>query len=246
MTKELNQMSFLTCVMNSTGYAGAFRRQVKSALTALFLASWVLGQALPGSPAVDNLGGGLAGVSGIPQMSASGMLSPGEVVVFTVDNAAPNALATLVMGGSIINLPIFGGVLIPYPDILLTTTTDSNGHAQLAVTWTEGLMTTSYWQWGAIDGVAIEGVSLSNALAVTGGSWELKSPGGVKWGKLEQDASGLSIKVTKDDGSVTSWAKHATGSWYEDGNGNNLTIGSGQPATINITGGQHQGAYTAH
>jgi len=219
-------------------------RALSSALLFMFAFTAALpAQLFPGHP-VENLGGGLAGISGIPTMAVDGMLAPGETVVFTLDNAAPNSVAVLVVGLTIINLPIFGGVLIPNPEVLTSTTTDATGHAEVAFTWNEDLMLTTFWQWGVIDAAAVEGWSISNALAVTGNTWDLKD-GGISWGKLWQSTNRLSIKVTKNNGSTTTWTWDANTSSYTDGQGNQLQVSS-TGGSIQITGGQHQGAYSVH
>lgn len=86
---------------------------------------------------------------------------------------------------------------------------------------------------------------MSNALAVTGNEWTLKS-GGSTWGKIHQSANKKTIKVTKSDGSITTWVFKAGTTWFEDGLGNKLTISTGQSTSVNITGGQHSGVYSAH
>lgn len=116
-----------------------------TALAVFLFAAAAPAQFLPGYP-VENLGGGLAGIDGIPSMGVSGMLAPGEEVLFTIDNAAPNTTATLVVGSTIANVPAFGGIIIPNPEILLTTTTDASGHGEIAVAWSQPLMATTFWQ----------------------------------------------------------------------------------------------------
>jgi len=215
------------------------------ALGLVALATAVPAQFLPGYP-VENLGGGLAGTNGIPSMGVAGMLAPGDNVVFSLDNAAPNTIATLVVGSSIANVPIFGGIIIPNPEILLTATTDATGHAEIIVPWTEGLMGTTFWQWGAVDSGAVQGWSMSNAVAVTGNTWKLTDTNGSNWGKLHQSADQKDITVTDTSGQITSWAWDAPNNNYTDGQGNSLVVGGGQSVTINISGGTHAGAYSVH
>lgn len=210
-----------------------------------FLAGSAPAQFLPWRP-VESLGGGLAGVSGVPSISVSGMLAPGEVVVFSVDNAAPNAVVVLVVGASIINLPIFGGIIIPSPDVLISTTSDSSGHAEVSIPWTAGLMTTSFWQWGVTDPSAVEGVAISKAVAVNSNEYSLTDATGTYWGKIRQSADGKVITIVKHDGSITSWARATGTTWFEDGNGNKLTLtAAGSSTSVHIDGGQHAGVYSA-
>jgi len=67
-----------------------------------------------------HLGGGLAGSGGsTPALVGSGQLVSGGVVTLAVTGARPNATCWLVLGTTVANLPLKGGVLVPAPLIVL-------------------------------------------------------------------------------------------------------------------------------
>ncbi|HEX5010646.1 MAG TPA: integrin alpha [Planctomycetota bacterium] len=79
-------------------------------------------------PAFEDLGFGLAGGAGVPQLAASGTLQAGDPVSVTLTGAAPLAPVTLVVGTSIVLLPLKGGTLVPAPAALLSgLVTDTAG-----------------------------------------------------------------------------------------------------------------------
>jgi len=79
-------------------------------------------------PAFENLGHGLAGGAGVPQLAASGTLQPGDAVSVTLAGATPLAPATLVVGTTVALLPFKGGTLVPAPAALLSgLVTDATG-----------------------------------------------------------------------------------------------------------------------
>lgn len=87
-----------------------------------------------------DLGRGLAGANGIPLFYGAGSMVAGQPLALTITDAAPNAIAALVLGASEIDLPAFGGTWIPSPDVVITgLVTDANGDWQLATTMPAGL-----------------------------------------------------------------------------------------------------------
>jgi len=68
-------------------------------------------------PWVD-LGNGLAGTYGIPQLELTGPLTGGSVVSVSLTNALENSTAWFVLGFSLLNAPLKGGVLVPAVDVL--------------------------------------------------------------------------------------------------------------------------------
>lgn len=74
-----------------------------------------------------NLGNGLAGPTSEPVLKGSGPLTPGTFSALRVTNAEPLMPAWIVAGGSEVNLPIAGGLLIPDPQIILSVGTDATG-----------------------------------------------------------------------------------------------------------------------
>jgi hypothetical protein len=66
-----------------------------------------------------NLGSGLTGTTA-PQLAASGALAPGGLFQLVVSNALPNGSAYLVLGTSLLNQPLKGGTLVPFPTVLVS------------------------------------------------------------------------------------------------------------------------------
>ena len=91
----------------------------------------------------NDLGQGLAGVGGTPQLSGSGTLLPGDPVFLDLTNARKNAVAYFVIGAGSVNLPFYGGTLVPHFEaplgLFVVLTTDGVGELHLASTWPGGL-----------------------------------------------------------------------------------------------------------
>jgi hypothetical protein len=130
-----------------------------------YLAKWG-GCSPPPSP-WTNLGSGLAGISGIPQLNGSGELLAGTPGKIRLVDAAPSAPAALFISAANTPTPFKGGILLTVPVLLtLPLTTDSMGDILLPWTaWPSGLSGVSlYFQFGIQDVAAVKGVALSNAL----------------------------------------------------------------------------------
>jgi hypothetical protein len=130
-----------------------------------YLAKWG-GCSPPPSP-WTNLGSGLAGISGIPQLNGSGELLAGTPGKIRLVDAAPSAPAALFISGSNTPTPFKGGTLLTVPVLLtLPLPTDPLGDILLPWTsWPAGLSGVSlYFQFGIQDVAAVKGVALSNAL----------------------------------------------------------------------------------
>jgi hypothetical protein len=114
-----------------------------------------------------DLGGGLAGVTGIPQLAGSGDLSTGSAGSLFLGAAAPSSLAGLFVSLSSTPTPFKGGVFVPVPVVFeLILATDGAGDIPLAWgSWPGGLSgATLYFQYAIVDAAAVLDVSLSNAL----------------------------------------------------------------------------------
>ena len=118
------------------------------------------------SPAWMQLGGALAGSAGAPQLSGQGPLTGGSSAVIELTQAAPSAPAALVLGGSSAQLPWFGGVLVPLPELALPWFTDAHGSAQLSVPLAAGTPTgvPIYLQAWVADFGAPQGLAASAGL----------------------------------------------------------------------------------
>jgi hypothetical protein len=129
------------------------------------IAKWG-GCSAPPSPWTD-LGSGLAGVSGLPQLTGVGSLQAGTPGSLTLANAAPSTLADLFVSTSSTPTPFKGGTLLTVPVLLtLPVATNSLGDVFLPWSaWPSGLSGASlFFQFGIQDGAAVKGVALSNAL----------------------------------------------------------------------------------
>jgi len=81
----------------------------------------------------SNLGHGLSGTVGVPQLNGTGSLTSGSTLHWSLAAAKPAAPAWIAAGFSQINYPFAGGILVPAPDLVLPIVTDSAGAASLDV-----------------------------------------------------------------------------------------------------------------
>ena len=116
----------------------------------------------------QDLGQALAGTNGEPVLQASGVLSGGATIELAVSNAAASASGLYVFGVSVINRPLFGGVLVPQPLELLGFDTDAGGNASTLVP-VPPVMTglELYVQAWIPDAGAVAGWSATNAVWTT-------------------------------------------------------------------------------
>ena len=77
---------------------------------------------------VRQLGHGLPGSNGVPRLSATAPRI-GMPLNISLSRARPNAAAFLAVGVQRIDLPLFGGTLVPRPDIVVAVPTDRTGAA---------------------------------------------------------------------------------------------------------------------
>jgi uncharacterized membrane protein len=111
--------------------------------------------------------GGLAGVSGIPQLSGTGPLTAGSPTSVVLSQGKPSAPAAFVIGLSAGNLPFKQGVLVPQPNQLLPIPAlSTHGAVGLSFNWPASVPGAFelYWQCLIADPAAPAGVALSNAL----------------------------------------------------------------------------------
>jgi hypothetical protein len=114
-----------------------------------------------------DLGLGLAGVHGVPELAGGGPLTAGSATSLLLSDALASAPAFFVVGASAVNLPLFGGTLVPSPHMVKPVVTDASGAAALAgVPWPSGASGGQiYAQAWILDPAAPAGVAASNALA---------------------------------------------------------------------------------
>lgn len=113
------------------------------------------------------LGGAIPGGGGAPSLAGLGSLCPGEPALVTLTNGAAGAPAVLVLGATELSLPLFGGLLVPAPDLLLPMGSLSpSGSAALPLTWPAGAPPgISLWFQGwVIDPSAPSGLAATNGL----------------------------------------------------------------------------------
>ncbi len=116
-------------------------------------------------------GPGLAGVNGVPVLSAQGALIAAQAGSLDLAAAAPSASTYLVLGFNALNGAFKGGVLVPTPDVVLSSlATDGAGELQLPFAWPQNVPTgTQIWaQYWVQDAVGPVGFSASNGLVGTG------------------------------------------------------------------------------
>jgi hypothetical protein len=124
---------------------------------------------LSGSSWTD-LGGGLAGTDGVPNLQGKGALVFGKTIDYRVDDVLGNALGFLVVGFGVANAPLKGGVLVPTPDLIIGGFSSFGwGVLTLEVPWPAGVPAalTLYHQWWFVDPAGPVGFSASNALSST-------------------------------------------------------------------------------
>ncbi len=111
---------------------------------------------------------GLPGAAGQPQLLGRGSAQPGALVNWTIEGPA-SALVVLGAGRQRIDLPIFGGVVVPLPEAMVLLATDAQGLATLplvlATSFPPG--TDIFSQAWLIDPTGPEGLTATNALQCT-------------------------------------------------------------------------------
>jgi hypothetical protein len=113
-----------------------------------------------------SLGGGIAGVLGMPVLGGTGTLTAGNTVTFQAANAAPSSLGVFVLGFNAINAPIFGGTLVPSLDATFVVPIDAQGRWSWAVPWPGGIAAgaSCWWQMIVLDGTTASGFAASGGL----------------------------------------------------------------------------------
>ncbi|GJM23169.1 MAG: hypothetical protein DHS20C15_30840 [Planctomycetota bacterium] len=123
------------------------------------------------TPAWVDVGSGLAGVFGVPTLSATGDLSDGDTGIVTLVNAAPSAVAAAFISvGAVTPTGFKGGTIVPIPLFKLAfAATNPSGGIQLSFTMPSGVVAgvEVHVQWAIQDVTAVSGVALSNAIKGT-------------------------------------------------------------------------------
>lgn len=120
-----------------------------------------------GAPSWTDEGCALAGAGGEPLLVGTGELVQNTGNTLTLSNAAANASAALFASIGSTPAAFKGGTLKPLPAaVLFFGTTSGSGDTGLTFRFPSGLATgTELWaQWAVMDGGAVQGVALSNAV----------------------------------------------------------------------------------
>lgn len=113
-----------------------------------------------------DLGFAKPGSAGLPSLVGSGAFAALEAGKLELTNAKANATVFLIAGGSSIQAPFLGGVLVPAPNIVFPTTSNGSGKLTLPFTLPATIPAgvTVYLQTWIADPGATLGYSASNAL----------------------------------------------------------------------------------
>jgi hypothetical protein len=103
----------------------------------------------------SSVGAGVAGSLGEPVIEGYGPLLPQTAVELTLRAAAPNSIGALALGLSQVNVPLFGGVLVPAPEAIFTMLIGPAGTGSFTGTWPGATAGTSlYGQFWVLDATA--------------------------------------------------------------------------------------------
>jgi len=117
-----------------------------------------------------DLGNALAGTNGLPLLVGSGYALGGCTVMLSLSNALPSTFAVLFIGGTRVDAPFLGGVLVPSPDsYIYPIPINAMGKKSLSATWMPGAPSGSsvFLQFWINDPVAVQGFSASNSVSLT-------------------------------------------------------------------------------
>lgn len=117
-----------------------------------------------------DVGNSLAGFSGPPLLQGEGTLCHGAEVTLTLTSARPSSSALLVLGLSDLSAPFQGGVLVPFPDLILPgLPTGPSGSIVLSGALPQALppQLDLYLQFWILDAAGPRGFAASNALRAT-------------------------------------------------------------------------------
>jgi hypothetical protein len=110
------------------------------------------------------LGGGVGGATGIPTLLASGELACGSSIAFDIARAPAHTAVLTVIGGTRVDLPLFGDTLVPAPQVaLVLATTDATGSARVSIPIGVSLASAArpYFQHALPDASAPSGIAMT-------------------------------------------------------------------------------------
>ncbi|MBM3978379.1 MAG: hypothetical protein FJ299_15500 [Planctomycetes bacterium] len=117
----------------------------------------------------SDLGFAKAGVAGLPSLVGSGPLTVGQLNQLVLTQAAPASPAWIVASATALHAPLFGGVLVPAPDIVLYRPTNAFGSAVTSFALSPGVPAGAslYFQHWILDPAATDSLAASNAVRGT-------------------------------------------------------------------------------
>jgi len=122
------------------------------------------------APPLVDLGGAVSGAGPMPLLSASGAMAAGATLELTLTDGIPSGVAHLVLGLSSLNVPLWGGILVPAPDIIvIAIPLDELGTTSVQAPWPPGIPggLEAWYQFWMPDPTAAQGWSASNGIKGT-------------------------------------------------------------------------------
>ncbi|TAH39657.1 MAG: hypothetical protein EYC70_02385 [Planctomycetota bacterium] len=128
-------------------------------------ANWRLGTRTIG--AWSDLGNALAGSAGAPVLDAHGELVAGQTLTWAVSHAHGNSAGAFVIGRSRADQPLYGGILVPQAEKLVSFVTSADGSVERSIPVTRTLPpgTPVFLQAWLLDPTGPQAHAASNALA---------------------------------------------------------------------------------
>jgi len=117
-----------------------------------------------------DMGGGVAGLLGLPMLGGSGALFGGDSINLSMSNAKPNSTMSLLIGFLPLGVPFKGGTMVPNPNLMIFgLPTGPAGALTLHSTWSNGLPSgvSLYFQEWISDAAGPAGFAATNGLKAT-------------------------------------------------------------------------------
>lgn len=119
-----------------------------------------------GSGTWTTLGGGVAGLLGVPTLTGAGSQQAGATTNLTLTGGLPFGSSFFILGTAALNAPFKGGTLVPTLDVILGLPLTNLGGSVVSFTWPAGIPSGAllwYQQW-VVDGSAVQGFAGSNGV----------------------------------------------------------------------------------
>jgi hypothetical protein len=117
------------------------------------------------TPFWTDLGQALGNARRTPKLSGDDRLVASARTRWRLSSAEENSLGVLAMGTSAVNLPLFGGILVPSLDATALLVTDTIGTAAFELQWPGPLPGVQVWaQAWVLDATGPQGFTASNGL----------------------------------------------------------------------------------